>query len=81
MPIRRYRVLESDGREAEVLEVEQPMGSPDLERHPLDGRELRKLLETPSVGGKWSDGGMSQRLKEGGFRKLEKDGTGWTDVT
>jgi len=81
MPIRRYRVLEKDGQEAEILEVEQPAGSPDLERHPLDGRALRKLLEAPSVGGKWSDRGMASRLKDGGFRKMEKDGAGWTDVT
>lgn len=81
MPIRRYRVLEKDGQEAEILEVEQPMGSPDLERHPLDGRDLRKLIETPGIGGKWSDRSLSNRLKEGGFRKMEKDGQGWTDVT
>lgn len=81
MPIRRYRVLEKDGREAEILEVEQPAGSPDLTRHPLDGREVRRLLEVPSIGGKWSDRGISERLKAGGFRKMEKDGQGWTDVT
>lgn len=81
MPIRRYRVIEKDGREAEILEIEQAAGSPDLARHPLDGRELRKLIEAPSVGGKWSDRSLANRLKDGGFRKMEKDGAGWTDVT
>ena len=81
MPIRRYRVLGPDGREAEILEVDQPGDTPDLERHPLDGRELRKLIEAPNVGGKWSDRTLGAKLKEGGFRKMEKDGKGWTNVT
>lgn len=81
MPLRRYRAIAPDGAEAEILEIEQPLGSPDLARHPLDGRELRKLAEAPSLGGKWSERSLGARLREGGFRKMEKDGGGWRDVT
>ena len=81
MPIRRYRVLGPDGREAEILEVDLHNDTPDLERHPWHGRELRKLIEAPNVGGKWSERALGAKLKEGGFRKMEKDGNGWTDVT
>lgn len=81
MPVRRYRVIAADGSEAELLEVDQPLASPDLTRHPLDGRELRKLAETPSLGGRWSERALGDKLRQGGFRRMERDGETWRDVT
>ena len=70
-----------------AIEVEQHAGSPDLLRHPLDGRPGERLPEAPAIVGRWTERAMGRaakdatRLKAGGFRKLEKDGDTWRDVT
>ena len=87
MSVRRYRVLDSAGKPAEILEVEHLPGSPDLASHPLDGRRLERLPEAPALVGRWTERAMGKAakdgraLKAGGFRKLEKDGETWRDVT
>lgn len=87
MSVRRYRVMAADGSEAEILEVEHLPGAPDLTTHPLDGRKLVRLLDLPTLGSKWTDRAMakaaadSRTLKAGGFRRLERDGRTWRDVT
>ncbi len=87
MAVRRYRVLDASGQPEEILEVEHLAGSPDLTLHPLDGRKVERLPEAPAIVGRWTERAMgraakdSTRLKAGGFRKLEKDGDTWRDVT
>ncbi len=87
MAVRRYRVLDASGRPEEILEVEHLAGSPDLVRHPLDGRPLERLPEAPAIVGRWTERAMGRaakdatRLKAGGFRRMEKDGDTWRDVT
>lgn len=87
MAVRRYQVIHPDGFEGELLEVDQPLASPDLANHPVTGEALRRLIDTPSVTGRWTDRAMgaaakdSAKLKAGGFRKLERDGDTWRDVT
>ena len=87
MAIRRYRVLDASGQPEEILEVVHVAGAPDLTLHPLDGRKVERLPEAPAIVGRWTERAMgraakdSTRLKAGGFRKLEKDGDTWKDVT
>ena len=87
MAVRRYNVIRPDGSEGELLEVDQPLGSPDLKAHPVTGEPLRRILDNPTLSGRWTDRAMSAsakdsaRLKAGGFRKLERDGDTWRDVT
>lgn len=87
MAVRRYSVIRPDGSEGELLEVDQPVGSPDLAAHPVTGERLRRLLDSPAITGRWTERAMgaaakdSAKLKAGGFRKLERDGDTWRDVT
>ncbi len=87
MAVRRYRVYDASGQPAEILEVEHLAGSPDLAAHPLDGRKVERLPEAPAIVGRWTERAMGRaakdgaRLKAGGFRKLERDGDTWRDVT
>jgi hypothetical protein len=87
MALRRYNVIRADGSEGELLEVEQPAGAPDLALHPLTGEKLQRILDAPGLTGKWTERAMgnaakdSKRMKAGGFRKLERDGNTWHDVT
>ena len=87
MAVRRYNVIRADGSEGEILEVEQPASAADLTLHPLTGEKLQRVLDAPGLTGKWTERSMgnaakdSKRLKAGGFRKLERDGNTWHDVT
>lgn len=87
MAVRRYSVIRPDGSEGELLEVDQPLSAPDLTTHPLTGEPLRRMIENPTLSGRWTDRAMgaaakdSTKLKAGGFRKLERDGDSWRDVT
>lgn len=87
MAVRRYSVIRPDGSEGELLEVDQPLSAPDLVTHPQTGEPLRRLIENPTLSGRWTDRAMgaaardSSKLKAGGFRKLERDGDSWRDVT
>jgi len=87
MALRRYNVIRPDGSEGELLEVDQPLSAPDLTTHPLTGETLRRVIENPTLSGRWTDRAMgaaakdSSKLKAGGFRKLERDGDTWRDVT
>jgi len=87
MAVRRYSVIRPDGSEGELLEVDQPLGSPDLATHPVTGEPLRREIDNPTLSGRWTDRAMgaaakdSAKLKAGGFRKLERDGDTWRDVT
>ena len=87
MAVRRYSVIRPDGSEGELLEVDQPLSAPDLTTHPLTGEPLRRVIENPTLSGRWTDRAMgaaakdSTKLKAGGFRKFERDGDSWRDVT
>ena len=87
MAVRRYRVLDATGSPVEILEVEHLPGAADLAAHPLDGRRLERLPEAPALVGRWTERAMGKaatdasRLKAGGFRRLERDGDTWRDVT
>jgi len=87
MAVRRYSVIRPDGSEGELLEVDQPLAAPDLTQHPVTGEMLRRIIENPTLSVRWTDRAMgaaakdSAKLKASGFRKLERDGDTWRDVT
>ena len=80
MPLYMYEVL--DGCEPyERFEVEQPLGSPPLIKHPITGERVRKLVSAASISLTHTDKReksvlSDQNLARHGFTKYEKADSG-----
>jgi hypothetical protein len=78
MPIYVYREILENGSEGELIEIEQPMSAPHLERHPVTGRLLRRVYEPPNVASKYTPGHTKKLLdnknvEKAGFTKYVRD--------
>ncbi len=86
MPTYVYEVIESDGSGGERFEVIQPMSADPLEKHPLTGVPVRRVITSFHVAGGWSDIGMQGKLSDKnldrmGFTKYVKAGDGHYEKT
>ncbi len=83
MPIYVYEVITDGDEVGEQFEVFQNISAPPLTQHPDTGQPVRRVLTTPSVGGKWSDSAMSRNVSDDkkldrlGFTKYVKSGDGY----
>lgn len=81
MPIREYQVCESDrgcDRCRQPFERLESLSAPVLERCPVCGAPVSRLLSAPRVGA--SRTSFDQRAKNAGFRKLQKISRGEYEV-
>ncbi|HMQ16328.1 MAG TPA: FmdB family transcriptional regulator [Phycisphaerae bacterium] len=81
MPTYVYEVVLPDGTGGERFEVEQSMHDPGLERHPESGAPVRRVIQPPMIGGRWSESAArsalgDQNLAAKGFTKYVKTGDG-----
>lgn len=86
MSIRRYIVIRKDGAEGEEFEVDLPLDASDFTHHPVTQEPCRRVIISPSLTVRYGEGAMKQatsdkKLRQAGFRKLEKNGNGgWTEI-
>ena len=83
MPIYVYEVIdEHDNSTGEVFEVVQTMSDDALTVHPETGRPVRRVIQPPNIGGKWSDRAMTRAVSDdkkiaaAGLTKYVKTETG-----
>jgi len=81
MPIYVYEVVQEDDQGGEQFEITQAMSDPELTRHPVTGRPIRRVIAAPNIVGKWSTSGEKARLSdknlaEMGFTKYVREGDG-----
>ena len=76
-PIYAYRVIEEDG-EGEIFEIEQSLGSTPISEHPLTGKPVVRILDSPSLSLKHSEEKerrvlSTDNLNKSGFSRYERD--------
>lgn len=82
MPTYVYEVILPNDEGGEQFEVVQSMSDTALTEHPETGEPVRRVIQPPFIGGKWSDGAMhksandNKKLEKLGFTKYEKAGDG-----
>lgn len=79
MPIYNYEVIEEGDGPRETFEVIQKMSDPPLERHPVTGAPVRRIISAPRFlsRGIRGDNLSSEHIAKKGFTRYEKvaDGT------
>ena len=80
MHVYRYRVVTKDDS-GEIFEVEQPMGSPPLEEHPLTGEPVTRIFDVPNLSTQYTEGKAKRSLDPGNlkqheFSRYERDDSG-----
>lgn len=78
MPVYKYATIENDGSEGEIFEVEQSASAPALERHPENGKKVRRIYEAPNLSSQYTPGREKQLsetsyIKKKGFDVFVKD--------
>lgn len=78
MPIYVYQVIEADGSEGEVFELEQSMKDPVLQVHPVTGQPVKRIYLPPNLGHKHTAGRVKnltadENVERAGFTKYVKD--------
>ncbi len=82
MPTYVYQVIREDGQPGEEFEVEQSIKDAPLTKHPETGEPVERVIQAFFVGGSWTEGSMSRRMKDEkklgkqGFTKYVKAGDG-----
>lgn len=78
MPVYRYITIEPDGGEGEAFEVEQPITAKPLERHPENGKPVKRVYDKLNINIEYTKGRENalsdvKRIKKAGFEILQKD--------
>jgi predicted nucleic acid-binding Zn ribbon protein len=78
MPVYTYRIINKDGSKGDYFEVEHSMSEPPLEKHPITGEPIIKVMNAPNLGIKHTSGSTEKKLdnknvEAAGFTKYEKD--------
>ena len=86
MPTYVYQVITDDGSEGEVFEVVQSMREDALTEHPETGAPVRRLIQPPLIGGRYSEASEKRLLSDAnlgakGFTKYVKSGDGTYEKT
>ena len=56
MTVYTYRLLNTDGTDGALVEIDQPFAAPALTHHPETGQLVRRTIEcAPNIGGRWSE--------------------------
>jgi len=77
-----YRLLNADGTDGDLVEVDQPFAAPALTHHPETGHLMRRTIEcAPNIGGRWSERGgaaslSAENLARNGFSRYQPTGDG-----
>ena len=78
MPVYTYRIIHEDGSKGDYFEVEHSMSEPTLDKHPITGQKIVKVMRPPNLGVKHTQGATDKKLEnknveKAGFTKYEKD--------
>ncbi len=78
MPIYTYQVVEPDGSDGEIFEVEQSIDSPALTHHPENGKKIRRIYSRVNINSEYTKGREDKLsnidyIKKKGFEVLQKD--------
>lgn len=78
MPVYTYRIIHEDGSKGDYFEVRHSMSEPALEKHPITGEKVVKVMRPPNLGLKHTRGSTEKKLdnknvEAAGFTKYEKD--------
>ncbi len=78
MPIYVYQVIEPDGSEGQVFEIEQSMKDPALKIHPVTGQPVKRVYQPPNLAYKHTPGKIKsltadENVEKKGFTKYVKD--------
>ena len=81
MPTYVYQVILDDGEDGQIFEVEQKMSEPALTEHPTTRQPVKRIIQTPYLGGKYSEGAIKTNISDEnaqkkGFTKYVKSGDG-----
>lgn len=64
MPIYVYEFIMDDGLPGAKFEVRQKMSDPPLEVHPITRQAVRRVIQAPNLGGKYSEANMKKTLDD-----------------
>jgi len=87
MPTYVYETVTDDPDQREVFEVVQSMKDEPLTVHPESGLPVRRIIQAPHIGGKWSSptkssaGPSDSKLSDLGFTKYVKTSGGTYEKT
>jgi predicted nucleic acid-binding Zn ribbon protein len=87
MPTYVYETITDDPELREVFEVVQLMRDEPLTAHPESGVPVRRVIQAPMIGGKWSsvgkssEGASDSKLRDLGFTKYVKTSGGTYEKT
>ena len=78
MPIYIYQVIEADGSEGPIFEIEQSMKDPVLQEHPETGKQVKRVYQPPNLAYKHTPGRVKnltadENVEKAGFTKYVKD--------
>lgn len=78
MPIYIYQVVEEDGGEGPVFEIEQSMKDPVLTVHPETGQRVKRVYQPPNLAYKHTPGNVKkltadENVEKAGFTKYVRD--------
>ncbi len=78
MPTYVYQIVNEDGSEGPIFEVEQAMKDPPLAQHPESGKEVRRVYQPPNISAKYTPGHTAKvtdtkYVEKAGFTKYERD--------
>ena len=81
MPTYVYQVILGDGETGQIFEVDQKMSDPPLTEHPTTGQPVKRIIQTPYLGGKYSEGSIKANVsdknaQQKGFTKYVRSGDG-----
>ena len=87
MPTYVYEIINDDGSGGETFEMIQAISAEPLTEHPETGQPVRRVIQPPYIGGKWSESAMhkstndNKKLEKLGFTKYVKAGDGVYEKT
>ncbi|MDR1497473.1 MAG: zinc ribbon domain-containing protein [Puniceicoccales bacterium] len=79
MPVYAYQLINADGSDGAVFEIEQHADDPPLAAHPLTGQAARRVYLAPHLAGAYHERKVNAHLKDGehlaklGFTRYERD--------
>ena len=81
-----YQVINEDGSDGEIFEVDHPMSDPPLEKHPETGQPVKRIYLPPNLGTKHTKGQTEKTLSKDnlerhGFTQYKKVSQGQYEKT
>jgi predicted nucleic acid-binding Zn ribbon protein len=79
MPVYTYQLVNADGSDGAVFEIEQHADDPPLAAHPLTGQTARRVYPAPHLAGQYHERKVNAQLKDEkhlanlGFTRYERD--------